>query len=256
MNDAPLTPPPLTPPPIPNRYPADMKKNETGLFRKFGEQFAPAEDGLTFFRVVDALLKRPGQIAYAILHDDIGRVSLALFAVITVCMAAYGVLMATFSGGPQLWVVPLKVWLGCLFSALLCLPSLYIFACLSGGRLSLAQIAALLLQCLALGTVLLVGFAPIMWIFSQSTSAVAFMGFLHLLFWVVSIYFGLRLLATAMEFIHQESLPVLHVWGCIFILVVFQMCTFLRPLVSDFKGYSLQDKQFFVTHWMQTLDGK
>jgi hypothetical protein len=34
------------------------------------------------------------------------------------------------------------------------------------------------------------------------------------------------------------------------------MCTFLRPLVGEFKGYHLEGKQFFCAHWFQTLDGK
>jgi hypothetical protein len=230
--------------------------NKGELFSGFGDHFLPAEGSLTFFGVIDALLKRPGQIAYAIVHGGAGRVGFALFVALMACMVAYGAVMATFSGGPQFWVVPLKVWLGYLFSALLCLPSLYIFVCLSGGRLSLLQLAGLLLQSLALSALLLVGFAPIIWIFSQSTSAVAFMGFLHLAFWVVSIYFALRLLTVAVEFVNGERLHVLQVWALIFILVVFQMCTFLRPLVGEFKGFDLQTKQFFFSHWIQTLDGK
>jgi hypothetical protein len=244
------------PPPLPSQPAPGGKKNNGELFAGFGEQFAAAEGGLTFLRVIDALLKRPGQIAHAIMHGDIGRTSLALFAIIMVCMGAYGALMATFSGGPQLWVVPLKVWLGYLFSALLCLPSLYIFVCLSGGRLSLAQIAALLLQSLALSALLLVGFAPVMWIFSQSTSAIGFMGFLHLLFWLVSISFALRLLGRAIGFINQGKLSILRVWGVIFILVVFQMSTFLRPLVGEFNGYHLEGKKFFCAHWFQMLNGQ
>ena len=242
--------------PIPNRAYPEFDKHRGALFSNFSDQFVATEGGLSFFRVVDALLKRPGQIAHAIMHGDIARVSFALFAVIAFCMTAYGALMATFSGGQQLWVVPLKVWLGYLFSALLCLPSLYIFVCLSGGRLSLAQIAALLLQSLALSALLLVGFAPVMWIFSQSTSAAGFMGFLHLLFWLVGISFALRLLGRAIGFINQGNLSILRVWGGIFILVVFQMCTFLRPLVGEFNGYQLEGKKFFCTHWFQTLDGK
>jgi hypothetical protein len=241
----------IPPPPIP-KSPA----SRPDPYAKFSEQYGPTGDRLTLVRVTDALLKRPGQLVHAIMHEDLIRTGLALFAILFVCMTAYGFLVGAFSGGPQLWVAPLKVWLGGLFSALLCLPSLYIFACLSGGRLSLPQVAALLLQSLALGSLLLVGFAPILWIFSQSTSAAGFMGFLHLLFWLVSIYFALRLLIGAMEFLNRESLPILKVWACIFILVVFQMCTFLRPLVGPFDGFRLADKQFFLSHWSDTLNGR
>jgi hypothetical protein len=82
------------------------------------------------------------------------------------------------------------------------------------------------------------------------------MGLLHLLFWIISIGFALELLYAGVEFIHQESLPILRIWGVIFILVVFQMCTFIRPLVGEFKGYGLQPKQFFLSHWMDVADGK
>lgn len=248
MNDHPATPPAL-----PGPYePAEMNR-KGGLFSAFGDQFRPAEGGLTFFQTIDALLKRPGQIAHEIIHGDVLRVAPALIAVLLVCMAAYGALMASFSGGAQFWVVPLKVCLGYLFSALICLPSLYIFVCLSGGRLSLGQVALLLLQSLALSALLLAGFAPIMWIFSQSTSAIAFMGFLHVLFWGVSACFALRLLGAAVTFVNRRPMGILTLWSAIFITVVFQMATFLRPLVGPFDGLDLHGKLFFLTHWMQTL---
>jgi hypothetical protein len=249
MNESFSTPPPLPPVPL-------SPRGKGELFSGFSAQYAPPEDNFTFFRIIDALLKRPGSIAFSIMNGQAARVSVSLFVAIMACLVAYGALMATFSGGPQLWIVPLKVWLGYLFSAVLCLPSLYIFVCLSGGRLSLAQLSALLLQSLALSALLLVGFAPIVWIFSQSTSGAGFMGFLHFAFWIISIYFALRLLTVSLEFINRESLQALHVWSLIFIVVVFQMCTFLRPLVGEFKGLQLQGKQFFLTHWMNTLDGK
>jgi hypothetical protein len=214
------------------------------------------EAGPALSSVLGALLKRPGQVAYEIIQGDARRVVLTLLAAISLCMMAYGLLMGSFAGGHQVWVVPLKLWIGCLFSALLCLPSLYIFACLSGGKLSLAQISGLLLQGIALSALLLVGFAPIAWIFSQSTNTVAFMGFLHLAFGIVSVYFGLRLLTSAIEFLNEERMQVLHVWGVIFILVVCQMCTYLRPLVAEFEGFRLQEKQFFLANWQQTVYGK
>jgi len=41
-------------------------------------------------------------------------------------------------------------------------------------------------------TVLLIGFAPVAWLFSQSTESLLLMGALHLVFWLIATYFGLR----------------------------------------------------------------
>lgn len=123
----------------------------------------------TPFRVVDSLLKHPARVVYEIAKNGSVRCAAALLAITAVCLLGYGVVMGTFSGGAQWWAVPLKVALGMLFSALICLPSLYIFACLSGGKQSLPEVGGFLLLALALGSILLVGFAPIAWIFSQTT---------------------------------------------------------------------------------------
>ncbi len=39
------------------------------------------------------------------------------------------------------------------------------------------------------------------------------------------------------------------VWAGVFFLVVLQLSTTLRPLVGEFDGLSLADKQFFLEHW-------
>ena len=65
---------------------------------------------------------------------------------------------------------------------MICLPSLYIFTCLSGSRRGWPR-CGLLIGLVMLMTILLVGFAPVAWLFSQSTESVAWMGALHLVFW-------------------------------------------------------------------------
>jgi len=45
---------------------------------------------------------------------------------------------------------------------------------------------------LMLMTILLIGFAPVAWLFSQSTESLGWMGFLHLLFWLIATAFGVR----------------------------------------------------------------
>src|SRR4029077_16202782 len=109
-------------------------------------------------------------------------------------MLAYGVVVGTFSGGTQLWIAPAKIAMGTILSILICLPSLYIFTCLSGIDAELRTVTGVLFAAVSLCPLLLIGLAPIAWIFSQSTGSVAFMAALHIGLWGIGIMFGLRLL--------------------------------------------------------------
>ena len=155
--------------------------------------------------------------------------------------------------GAQLWAAPVKVTLGLLISALICMPSLYIFACLSGSEARLAEICGLVAGLLMLMTILLIGFAPVAWLFSQSTESVAWMGALHLVFWLISTLFGLRFLKTGFSHSEAHSAAGLNTWMVIFMLVVVQMTTALRPIVGKADTFLPQEKKFFLTHWGDSL---
>ena len=73
-----------------------------------------------------------------------------LAAIALVCLAVYGVVVGPFSGHEQLWAAPLKITAGLFISGVICLPSLYIFACLSGASAKVGQIAGLLVGLMAL----------------------------------------------------------------------------------------------------------
>ncbi len=215
----------------------------------FGSQYAPMDKSITTQRMVSTLLKQPAQVIYEIIEGNRPRVLLALCFILVTCMLGYGFVMGLFSGGHQLWAVPVKVCLGVLLSAAICLPSLYIFVCLSGGDQSLSQVAGMLLAALALSGVLLVGFAPIAWVFSQSTNASGFMGGIHIVFWGIGFVFGMRLLESALKHLNSYATGVFKTWAVIFILVVLQMTTTLRPLVGEYRGARVLGKKFFLHHW-------
>lgn len=199
--------------------------------------------------LVDRLLKRPHDLL-----DDLDRrpaaTAAALAALAAACAAAYGLVAGSFSGGPQFWVVPVKAIMAGGLSGLICLPSLHILTCLQGGRQSFAQSAGALLLGVALTGLLLVGFVPVAWIFSQSTASAAFMGFLLLLFLAFALFFGLRLVQRSLARLNGERAPVFGLWAAVFLVVCAQMCTTLRPMVGPFDGFELQAKRFFVDHWI------
>ncbi|MBN1675705.1 MAG: hypothetical protein JXR37_31975 [Kiritimatiellae bacterium] len=245
--------PSYAPPPLPATAAGHKAEQAPKLMNGFEEHYEAVAGTLTLGRVIEALLKAPARIVHEIVEGRSARATAMLLAVTVGCMLIYGWIMGTFSGGHQLWVVPAKTATGLVLSALICLPSLYIFSCLSGADQSFGHVAGLLAQTVALTGILLVGFAPVAWIFAQSTNTVAFMGFLHLLFWGVGSYFGLRLLWTALTFLNRRVLGILWLWNLIFIAVVLQMTTTLRPLVAKFEGFELQEKKGFVVHWTECM---
>ena len=172
-----------------------------------------------------------------------------------VCSLIYGVVAGTFSGGTQLWAAPVKIALGLMISALICLPSLYIFTCLGGSQARLVEVFGLLAGLLMLMTILLIGFAPVAWIFSQSTdarldghAASDFLVHRHLL---RSAIFGNRIFAL------ERPVPCRfpHLGGH-FMLVALQMTTALRPILGTAKTFLPVEKKFFVAHWGDCLKGQ
>ena len=176
-----------------------------------------------------------------------------MLVVVASCCLTYGVIVGTFSNGTQLWAAPMKIVGGLLVSALICFPSLYIFTCLSGSQARLGEICGLMAGMLLLSSILLVGFGPVAWLFSQSTESITWMGALHLLFWFIAAGFGLRFLDGAFSHSQARSKASLNTWAVIFMLVVVQMTTALRPIVGTAATFLPREKKIFLAHWSDWL---
>ncbi|MDF7800368.1 hypothetical protein P4C99_12900 [Pontiellaceae bacterium B1224] len=218
----------------------------------FTEQFQPLEND-RLFSVVDATLKRPAQMAHELIHGTGWKAPLFLTLVLLFCLTVLGIIMGSFSGGAQFWAVPLKIVTGTVISALICMPSLYILLCLSGGGQSFPQVGRMLLLGLTLAGILFIGFVPVAWIFSQATESAVFMGVLYLLVWGIGLFFGLRLMKTALEFLNKRSLGTLNLWMFIFAMVLLQMSTTLRPIIGKSEPLKFNEKMFFMAHWSEAL---
>jgi hypothetical protein len=202
---------------------------------------------------IDAILRHPRRVMFQLRQPDAGKLIAMMLLVSVICSLIYGVVVGTFSGGPQLWIAPAKIALGLMISALICLPSLYIFTCLSGSQARLVEVCGLLVGLMMLMTILLIGFAPVAWIFSQSTESLAWMGTLHLIFWFIATIFGLRFLEAGFSHSNARSHAGFHTWVVIFLLVAVQMTTALRPIIGTADTFLPKEKQFFVSHWGDCL---
>ena len=205
--------------------------------------------------MIEALLKYPGRIIHELQHNWRVELSSWLLVLALLGMALYGVVVGSFSGGPQMWIAPAKLALGTLLSVLICLPSLYIFACLGGIDARLRTVTGVLFAAVGLGALLLIGFAPVAWIFSQSTDSVAFMGALHLVLWAIGISFGLRLIEAMGRLLTGSARSHLKLWGLIFVVVCLQMMTTLRPIIASSKTFFPMEKKFFLVNWFDSLNG-
>ncbi len=205
---------------------------------------------------LETLLKHPGRIVYELEGGRERTLALWLLFFALGAMAVYGVVVGSLTGGAQLWIAPAKLALGTLLSVLICLPSLYIFSCLGGSNVRLAAVAGGLAAAVCLSSLLLIGFAPVAWIFSQSTDSAAFMGTLHLLFWMIGLFFGLRLIGGMSRFRGESQRGHLRTWSVIFILVCLQMTTTLRPILGRSDHFLPREKKFFLTHWAESLGAK
>lgn len=238
--------PPRIPPPYPQPAPAPPPE-------PLGARLEEREPIRGAVAAVDAILRTPRRVMYQVRQPGPGGLILGMLFAVVLCSLIYGVIVGTFSNGTQLWAAPAKIAGGLLVSALICLPSLYIFTCLSGSQARLAEICGLLAGMLLLTSILLIGFAPVAWLFSQSTDSAAWMGALHLLFWFIATFFGLRFLDSAFTDSRVRSKAGLSTWMLIFVLVALQMTTALRPIVGTSPTFLPTEKKFFVAYWGDCL---
>lgn len=235
-------PQPVLPPPTPT--PAEL--------------FTPMPEGGGLGTLLSSLLQHPRRVVFTLHQPRGGAVAAALMLIAILCLALFGLVVGSFSGGTQLWASPLKITAGALVAAIICLPSLYVFTCLGGAgeHLRLGGLWGLMAGLLALEGLLLISFAPVAWIFSASTESVAFVSALYLFFWIIAIYFGVRFLRSGATYLGIADRGYLRIWIIIFLLVNLQMMTALRPIVGTAPDLLPTEKKFFLVHWSETLGGE
>lgn len=219
-------------------------------------RFEPLSGGLSLPNVLNKLLRKPLSLLHHLEHGVDGHKLAARFLLIAIIsLGAFGLVVGSFSAGPQLWMAPVKIAGGLFFSALLCLPSLYIFACLGGVEARFRTVIGLLFAVVALSGLLLVGFAPVVWLFSVSTTSAAFMGFLLTTLWIICALFGFTLVHRGARALGMTGSGHLLVWCGVFLLVTLQMPTTLRPILGPGDGpfLNLGEKRFFIAHWSEQL---
>lgn len=246
MRDQPTSPPlppsPDSPPPL--RPVVLTNTSSSGLFA------TPMVKGTGLGSALESLLKHPGAALYEFTQGTRSwALSRSLLLIMVTGLALFGLAAVDLTRGIQWWATPLKLIAGLLLSALLCLPSLYIFSCLSGLEIRFKAVIGLLLASLSLSSLLLAGFTPVIWVFSQSSDSLTFMGAVMILTWSISLFFGFKSLSNSARAIGMKQSLHLRLWMFIFMVVTFQMSCALRPLLGPANTFLPTQKKFFLQHW-------
>ncbi|MES2660354.1 MAG: hypothetical protein V4689_17150 [Verrucomicrobiota bacterium] len=213
---------------------------------------APLPEKLDLKTLFEALLRRPRDLVIRLAEPNHGAAGkFAIMAAVSILL--FGFVLGCFAKHEQLWAAPAKITAGLVFSGLICFPSLYIFATLAGARVTISQLAACLAGALALAGLLLLGFAPAVWIFAESTDSLGFMGSLAIGAWVIAVVFALRFLKSVIFTTGGTQKGPLAIWSAVFLLVTLQMTTSLRPILGRSDVLLTQEKKFFLEHWGDTF---
>jgi len=202
---------------------------------------------------LDELLRRPDAgFARARAGVPIGAWTLRVVVGALGCCALYGAGGGFFAGGAQIGIAAVKAPLIVAASALLCLPSLYVFGLLAGAPLTRARFVVTLAGFIGMLALVLVGLLPIEWLFSVSTQSLAFVVWLHLALWGIAILFGARFLRAALPEVPSSALLL---WLAVFCVVCFQVTTFMRPTLwrEPHAPVIAHGKLFFLDHFSQAL---
>ena len=217
--------------------------------------FVSMEGGASFSNLLSKLLRKPLSIFHELETKDVlWKIPITLILISVVSLTVFGLVVGTFSWGNQIWAAPLKIVSGLMFSALICLPSLYIFTCIGGLEARFSTVVGMLCSIVALSGLLLVGFAPVVWLFSVSSTSSVFIGFMLLALWMICVGFGFNLVFCAGRAMGMTNTGHLLVWCFIFLLVTVQMTTTLRPIVGKSESlFNFEEKKFFLQYWSEEL---
>lgn len=208
--------------------------------------------------IVSTLLQAPGSMSAAIADRKKALISgVKLLLLAAVFHAIFGGAIGFFGGWSVARMDMLKIPLIGLCSLLLCYPSLYVFSSVGGAPLSFSQAFALGASCLAMGGLILVGLAPVMWLFAVSTDSAAFIMLLALFIWLIAGGFVVRYIHKLQSNSTFTRVGGIKIWFIIVVLVTMQMVTCMRPIlveVTGEDGWWTGKKMFFLQHFGSTFD--
>lgn len=186
------------------------------------------------------LLGRDGLVSDVLEHRALNHRLLRTVTALLVFSAVYGVVAGSYSGGLQAVSASVKMPLLFLGTLFVCFPAFFVIQLLLGSRLSLMQVSVLVLHALALTTVLLAAFVPVIVFFLITGADYYFLQLLHVVVIVICGGLGMRALHENLSLVYErhgdyppQAMAVMKVWIVLFAFVGVQLAWNLRPFVGD-----------------------
>lgn len=171
---------------------------------------------------------------------DLGRKLRFSLLTLVVLGAAYGFFAGIYSGALQGVSSGLKLPLLFLITLLVCFPAFFVVQSLVGSRLRLLQVVVLVSAALALTTLLLSAFVPIVGFFLITGSNYYFLQLLHIavvlvagLFGMYALHEGLSLVCEKHGVYPRKAITIMRAWAVLFAFVGIQLAWNLRPFLGD-----------------------
>ena len=201
------------------------------------------------------LLRAPGEVmGFANVKARYWRLAAFLALVSAVGCALFGFAIGSFVDMKVAALDAVKMVGIAAFSFVLCYPTLYVFATISGSKLSAARLAVIGLVCTATLGSLLAALAPILWLFSVSTEKVAFIVVLSCFLVALSLAFVVCPITAAVEKGIVANKAGLHLWLVVFAVVALQTVTLVRPMLAPIgTPRTPEGKCFFLMHFGESV---
>jgi len=218
----------------------------------------PMDTAIVEGNIVGLLLKSPRSVVSRIMGDkNLATESAKLLGAAVLFYAVFGLAIGLFGG----WgVAKMTVWkapLIALCAMLLCLPSLYVFTAVLGSPLAFGQAFTLGSTFLAMTGLILVGLAPVAWLFAVSTNSLGFVVMMAFVVWIVALSFVSKFLQRTKEMGLLKRQDGLMLWFAILVVVTLQMTTVMRPILTapkEGERIIATGKKFFLSHFADSFE--
>lgn len=161
--------------------------------------------------------------------------------IIAVFAFFYGLIMGSYNGVMQAFSSGTKMVMLLFLTLIICFPSFYIVQLVLGSKVTMKQLAIMILSGFLMTTTVMLAFAPIVLLF-QFGDNYNFLKLLHVAVFVFSGFFGMRAVLDALKNHFAEigiypkiGLSIFRIWVVIFAFVGIQLAWNLRPFVG-YKG--------------------
>jgi hypothetical protein len=187
------------------------------------------------------LLREPDAFFERVRRGQVTQTQTIWLAVLSaLCLAVFGSVVGLAHSPWQAISSALKMPALVMGVGLLCLPALYLFSLAVGTRLTMTQVAAVLLAGVSVTSVLLLGLAPVIVVFVFTSSNYAFLQLLAVVSVAVTACIGLYYLWRGVEHVKLFERAnsgsrrlMMGAWCTLYAFVGSQIGWRLSPLVGD-----------------------